>query len=555
MAVNQRLLQALMDRHMAAALPATTRRDPITRAPGLLEQWQQQYPYQQGRPEMGFDPAAAQANIVPGLVERGMDVRTMIEEPVETGVGLAELAKGALQVAGAAPTMAVGSRRAREAARRRLEDNPVAMMLQGGIREMRDLVGEKGVMGALGSMANRPVDVAEMMLGVMPGGAVPAAAKAAKAKSLFDVRPRVTKESLENPAVWRREGLREEGATTVEDQLPIERNVVQPEDLQGKVGIPFMGDRSRAGGQLTQVEGVPLSRPVALQGGEDYPLVTNPDAAWASNLGAARSRQNVAERALEETGQAPVGVFTVMGERGIDFSTPVIEAMMGQLEAIRVPKKAIAKFDRRINDKIKTINEFNERPMQKFVGLNHPDAMAQILGVGDYPSVGAGELRKLLVQEMGMTEFRDIGFPVYHDVMRAVTKPELMPLQRGAAGTTMLRLDPEAPLSPESRHRTYTTAIPGGYLGGLEEAVPAKVMYPKGYEQMAGMKTKTGKPLSESDKIGWLGMSQHWEVFDQEWVDKVSEWLQSSEAKTGGAAMILAPLVFGAAQLEQLEQE
>ena len=555
MAVNQRLLQALMDRHIAAALPATTRRDPITRAPGLLEQWQQQFPYQPGRPEMGFDPEAAQANIVPGLVERGMDVRTMIEEPVETGVGLAELAKGALQVAGAAPTMAVGSRRAREAARRRLEDNPVAMMLQGGIREMRDLVGEKGVMGALGSMANRPVDVAEMMLGVMPGGAVPAAAKAAKAKSLFDVRPRVTKESLENPAVWRREGLREEGATTVEDQLPIERNVVQPEDLQGKVGIPFMGDRSRAGGQLTQVEGVPLSRPVALQGGEDYPLVTNPDAAWASNLGAARSRQNVAERALEETGQAPVGVFTVMGERGIDFSTPVIEAMMGQLEAIRVPKKAIAKFDRRINDKIKTINEFNERPMQKFVGLNHPDAMAQILGVGDYPSVGAGELRKLLVQEMGMTEFRDIGFPVYHDVMRAVTKPELMPLQRGAAGTTMLRLDPEAPLSPESRHRTYTTAIPGGYLGGLEEAVPAKVMYPKGYEQMAGMKTKTGKPLSESDKIGWLGMSQHWEVFDQEWVDKVSEWLQSSEAKTGGAAMILAPLVFGAAQLEQLEQE
>ena len=180
MAVNQRLLQALMDRHMAAALPATTRRDPVTRAPGLLEQWQQQYPYQQGRPEMGFDPAAAQANIVPGLVERGMDVRTMIEEPVETGVGLAELAKGALQVAGAAPAMAVGSRRAREAARRRLEDNPVAMMLQGGIREMRDRVGEQGVMGAWGSRANRPVDVAEMMLGVMPGGAVPKAAKAAK---------------------------------------------------------------------------------------------------------------------------------------------------------------------------------------------------------------------------------------------------------------------------------------------------------------------------------------------------------------------------------------
>lgn len=439
-----------------------------------------------------------------------------------------------------------------------------------GLSALADLIAQEGAMGvtrrgleAMGEGVGEALDERGFAALAGPEDAIPGskllaalgmAAPVAK-KSLFDIRPRVTKESLENPAVWRREGLREEGATTVEDQLPIERNVMQPEDLQGKVGIPFMGDRSRAGGQLTQVEGVPLSRPVALQGGEDYPLVTNPDAAWASNLGAARSRQNVAERAAEETGQAPVGVFTVMGERGIDFSTPVIESMMGQLESIRVPKKAIAKFDRRINDKIKTINEFNERPMQNFVGLNHPDAMDQILGVGDYPSVGAGELRKLLVQEMGMTEFRDIGFPVYHDVMRAVTKPELMPLQRGDAGTTMLRLDPEAPLSSESRHRTYTTAIPGGYLGGLEEAVPAQVMYPKGYEQMAGMKTKTGKPLSESDKIGWLGMSQHWEVFDQEWVDKVSEWLQSSEAKKGGAAMVLAPLFFGAAQLEQLEQE
>ena len=130
---------------------------------------------------MGFDPEAAQANILPGLIERGMDVKGMVEAPVETGVGLAELAKGALQVAGAAPTIAMGSRRAQEAARRRLADNPVAMMLEGGVRELRDLVGEKGVMGALGSMANRPVDVAEMMLGVVPGGVVPKAAKAARA--------------------------------------------------------------------------------------------------------------------------------------------------------------------------------------------------------------------------------------------------------------------------------------------------------------------------------------------------------------------------------------
>ena len=178
---NQQLLQALMARSgTAAAVPASTLRTPTMRTQGLLEQLQQQYPYQAGRREMGFDPAAAQSNILPGLVERGMDGKMMMEEPVETGIGLAELGKGALQIAGAAPTLALGSERARQAARRRLEGNPVAMMLQGGVRELRDLVGEKGVMGALGSMGNRPVDVAEMMLGVVPAGAVPKAARAAK---------------------------------------------------------------------------------------------------------------------------------------------------------------------------------------------------------------------------------------------------------------------------------------------------------------------------------------------------------------------------------------
>ena len=51
------------------------------------------------------------------------------------------------------------------------------------------------------------------------------------------------------------------------------------------------------------------------------------------------------------------------------------------------------------------------------------------------------------------------------------------------------------------------------------------------------------------------GMAHHWEVFDQEWVDTVSDWLATSGAKKTGAAMVLAPLLFGAGQIQQLEQE
>tara|TARA_Y100001963_G_scaffold78267_1_gene108462 strand:- start:216 stop:1889 length:1674 start_codon:yes stop_codon:yes gene_type:complete len=449
-----------------------------------------------------------------------------------------------------------------------------------GLSALADLIAKEGAMGitrrgleAMGEGMGQAIDERGFAAFVGPEDAIPGGGKLLAAlgmaapvakKSLFNVTPQVKKASLENPAVRRRESMREGGETIIEDQVPIEKTIIQPEDLQGRVGVPFMADRSRAGGNLTQVGGVPLSRPVPLQGGEDYPLVINPNAAWASNAGIAVNKQNNAIKALEATGKAPVGVFTVMGERGIDFSTPVIEAMVGQLESIRVPKKSIKKFDDTINEKINKINKTRRkegRPeMPRFVGLNHPDAMDQLLGINEYPHYGSGNLRKLLVQEMFGTEFRDIGFPVYHDVMNAVTKPELMPLNRGDAGTTMFSLEPDSPLSTDSRHSSYDTAIPGSYLGGLESAVPAQVMYPKTFDYLATQKTKPeeGKPsrfFTEDEKIGSLGMAHHWEVFDQEWVDKVSEWLQSSEAKKGGAAMVLAPLFFGAAQLEQLEQE
>lgn len=439
-----------------------------------------------------------------------------------------------------------------------------------GLSGLADLVAEEGPMEvatrglrAAGEGIDQQIDERGFaaLMGpedVVPGSKILAALGMAApvTRSLFSQTPRVKKESLKNPAAWRREAMRKEGGTVIEDQLPIEPTIVQPEDIQGKVGVPFMADRSRAGGNLTQVEGVPLSRPVSLQGGEDYPLVVNPDAAWASNAGIAANKQSNALKALEATGDAPVGVFTVMGERGVDFSTPVIESMVGQLDAIRLPKKSITAFDRKVNEQIDIINKFRTEKtpdMPRFVGLNHPDAMDQLLGINGYPQHGSGNLRKLLVQEMFGTEFRDIGFPVYHDVLKAVTKPELMPLQRGDAGTTMFSLEPNSPLSPDSRHRSYDTAIPGSYLGGLESAVPADVMYPKTFEKLATQKTVTGKPLSEGDKIGSLGMAHHWEVFDQEWVDTVSDWLATSGAKKTGAAMVLAPLLFGAGQIQQLE--
>tara|TARA_R100000808_G_scaffold62_2_gene477 strand:- start:20941 stop:23340 length:2400 start_codon:yes stop_codon:yes gene_type:complete len=395
-------------------------------------------------------------------------------------------------------------------------------------------------------------------------------AKADDTKSLFDVTPQVHKKTLSNPSVRRREAFREGGETIIDKLPPISRTTLQPEDLEGMVGVPFMADRSRAGGELTQVGGVPLDRPVPLQGGEDYPIIIQPGAAWASNRGIARNKLNNVISAFEETNKSPVGVFTVMGERGVDFSTPVIESMVGQLDAIGIPQKSIKTFDTKVNAEIDKFNKDRKegtKEMPHFVGLDHPDALDQLLGIKDYPRHGSGNLRKLLVQLMFGTEFRNIGFPVYHDVLKAVTKPELMRLNRGDAGTTMFKVDPHGKLSDEggvpSLHRSYDTAIPGSYLGGLEEAVPPRIMFPKTFENLDKLLTKPKdkktkpRPYTHQEKIGALGAAHHWEVFDSEWVDKVSEWvdhIKKVKGESGGgssAAMVLAPLFFGAGQLEQ----
>lgn len=358
---------------------------------------------------------------------------------------------------------------------------------------------------------------------------------------------------LNTPAVKRREAMRISSLDEVEPGqfgiggfgmgqrgtdialTPIERNIITPSDLQGRMGVPVVGDRSQAGGILTRVGGVPLNREVSLQGGPLFPFGRRgTGAGWASMLSAATAKQNNLIKAAERSGELPVGIYSAMTPTSINFSTPPAEAMIAQIDSIGIPKRDLNEFNRAVRNRevIKTDEvtgkQTKTKPFKDFVGVDDPEVYDQILGQGSYTKAGAGDLRKAIVETMAADEFQAKGFPVYRDVMDAVNQPELAGLKRGDAGYSMFEASPNEMLRPELEHLSYDTTIPGNVFGGFKAPVPARVMFPETFAKLDRSLTRAGKPYKEADKFGSLMMAPHYEPFGQRWVDTVSEYLEKA---------------------------
>ena len=114
---------------------------------------------------------------------------------------------------------------------------------------------------------------------------------------------------------------------------PVQRQIVRPEDFQGRMIVPTFGDTSDMR-MLTRVGGVPLSRPVEAQGGLNFPQL---EGGFASNRSAAANLFNAAMMA-GDADPVPLGVTVTMGPEAINFTNATAEAMIRQLPAIGIPK-------------------------------------------------------------------------------------------------------------------------------------------------------------------------------------------------------------------------
>ena len=351
---------------------------------------------------------------------------------------------------------------------------------------------------------------------------------------LIKTRTNAYKQQLKVPAVRRREELRlqtdQSGLKSLIETAP-DRKIKTPEDLLGKVLVPVVGDRTAVNPRgLESIQGVPLSQNIPLQGGPDYMIHhAGSGKAWASMEDAANKKQMGIIRAADETGQDPLGVYSTMALEGSNFSTPVATAMVAQLPALNIPKKHINAFNKIIRKGVGV----SQKPVPNFVGLESPEIFDQLLGTGNFSRKGSGALRLAVIDEMKKPRWQKLGFPIYEDVLEAVTKPDLMDLTRGESGYGMFKGMPTKPTAPETQHLSYDTSIPGEYFGGLEKSVPPEVMFPDIFSDLSSRMTNpkkgTPRPFSYQEQVGSLMFDPNlYESYTPEKVEQLIKYMNKN---------------------------
>lgn len=290
------------------------------------------------------------------------------------------------------------------------------------------------------------------------------------------------------------------------DLLP--RNIVSPEDLQGSILVPAIGDRTRAGGLLTHINEAQLANPVVLQGGPDF---MRGGAAQIDDVNWASGPSQIATLAEQAQELAPAGrdinfVYTAGGGRNADFSHHMSDAVLEQIPAAKITKTNKRRFDR----VIKKIDP-------NWPGIDDP-------GVGQYLQSASGDTRKIFLETAALKRWQDAGFPDFPSTRFAITEPELLGVPSGSSGYAISRMDPTGRVvtDPKIPHQTYPVQLGGrGYVGGLLDPVPREVMFPDFY----AARRAAGTP-PQADDYSFLRSGNISQSADQQWLDNVMQYLE-----------------------------
>ncbi len=338
--------------------------------------------------------------------------------------------------------------------------------------------------------------------------------------------------SLANPAVQRREEMRLAGGDIIKPTPGlnlISEIALDPQTMVGKRVVPVFGDLSPIGGDVYQVGGVPLSKPVTQQAGRKYSLVDQNIAqgnAYASELNAAAGKQANFRKFGDDD---VLGVFFGGGPNSADFSHHMAQSFVRQLDALKPDSDAISAFNEAVrNTPVEkavpgSTKKVRTYPFQNFAGINSPN-IEEMMVTRTTKDFTPGQLRTAIAQNVNTARFRDMGFPRYEDTQRVMTEAGLRP---GYAGQTIFQAMPEKELIvPDYVHQSYSTGIPGKYLGGLninaaETGVPAEKIFQNLFAEQRAKNKRDDQILAK------MRMSHQGEMFTQQHADVLSEFLES----------------------------
>lgn len=326
------------------------------------------------------------------------------------------------------------------------------------------------------------------------------------------------------------------------------RNIIRPEDLEGDIMIGHKGDTTATDMSLLSLAGYDLVPPVISRGGFQYPLspLTPQGNYWASMLTAAKPLRNKAALLRESEDADVTGMYMAMGQEGSYFNQAFADALFRFSQARNLPEASKKIFD----EKLRKVDG-----MERWVGLDHPDAYDQLMGRGDYPMEGAGKLRSAFTKTMGEASFRNQGFFPLGILDNLFLDPELQGAQLGDTGMMMGRIGDD--LGLETNHPSYDTPIMGQALGGFQRSLPPRIAFPDAYkildQELTKPKKGTPRLFTEAEKIDAIAKRK--DLFQKatpEWVDKASTWLEQNPRGTTKAllAAIGIPLAFQSEESE-----
>jgi hypothetical protein len=387
----------------------------------------------------------------------------------------------------------------------------------------------KGLIDFIFEQGSKPENLMRLGLLTPESVANPTALKTAKTKY---------KKSLQNPAVAAREEGRLTNPPVINQGLLSERNIIRPEDIENTILVSHKGDTSSTDTKLLELGGVKFDNPPESRGGVrfgDSPK-TPEELYWASMAAGAVPLQNKAEGLMAAFDMPVTGVYGAMGDEALFFNDAFSDTMLQSAQKLPIPKKSIEVFDadmRKIKD--------------DWVGINHPDARDQLLGLNGYPREGAGGFRSAFASRMSMAKYRDLGFPAIEDVKSAFREPGLENTSLGDSGYIMGRIGQGYGLTKNTNHLSYDTGIMGDVLGGFEQSLPNRIAYPDAYRMLESEMTKPKDPsksasrlFTESEKVDAIAKRKDlFQVADAKWVDTASKWLEDNKGASN-AALIAA---------------
>jgi hypothetical protein len=217
-------------------------------------------------------------------------------------------------------------------------------------------------------------------------------------------------------------------------------------DLGGTPFITSMADRTAAGGLLTGINDVKLSRPVDLKGGQDF-MFDNPGQVLASAKNPVNQIMELAGDVKRVTGKDPLFLPWRMAPTGGDFAAMTGETMLSYAKET-LGKRDTAKLDKAVRQYI-----------PDWAGVASDASVKQFRDAPD-------SVRKAL-KNMLDVEFRGRGGLNIGEARLAVADPKQL---TGADGGLMNvgRIHTDKAVIRDSGHPSYPLGVPGEGMGRLD---------------------------------------------------------------------------------------